>query len=79
MASPNTRRSGSSGRRWAGSRPGAGQGADDEALAGARRADEGLEARAGGEDPGHGGGLVDAELDALAAEVLDEPVAPGSA
>ena len=44
--------------------PAAGERADDERLAGAGRADQRLDPRAGGEDAAHGGGLVDAELDA---------------
>ena len=43
--------------------PGLGERADDEGLAGAGRADQRLDLRAGGEDAAHGGGLVGAELD----------------
>ena len=57
--------------------PGLGEGADHEALAGAGRADQGLDLRAGGEDPAYGGGLVGAELDALGGESGDEPVGLG--
>ena len=57
--------------------PGLGEGADHEALAGAGRADQGLDLRAGGEDAAYGGGLVSAELDALGGQVGDEPVRLG--
>ena len=57
--------------------PGLGEGADHEALAGAGRADQGLDLRAGGEDAAYGGGLVGAELDALGGQVGDEPVRLG--
>ena len=50
--------------RRAGSVQASGERADDERLAGAGRADQGLDPRAGGEHPAHGGGLVGAELDA---------------
>ena len=63
VASPNTRPA-LRRRRQVGVGPGAGERADDEALAGAGRADEGLDPRAGGEHAADGGGLVDAELDA---------------
>ena len=43
--------------------PGPGEGADDEGLAGAGRADQRLDAGAGGEHAADGGGLVRAELD----------------
>jgi hypothetical protein len=51
---------------------GARERADDERFAGAGRSDEGLDPGAGGEDPLDGGGLIDAEFDALAAQPVEE-------
>ena len=72
VASPNTRPD--LGTAQCGVGPGAGERADDERLAGAGRPDEGLDPRAGGEDAADGGGLVVAELDALGAQTVEEPL-----
>ena len=55
------------------------QRADDEGLAGAGRADQRLDLRAGGEDAAHRGGLVVAELEPGLGQPVERTVSPASA